>query len=40
MSIQTHSLSELIAACAALTREGIGFKADTGTLKITLTGGF
>ena len=36
--IQCHDLIELAQVCAELTRQGCAYKADTATLRITITG--
>ena len=38
MIIYCHSLDHLITIVAGLVARGIGFAADTDTLRITLTG--
>lgn len=40
MTIQTMTLNEMLDIIAGLVSRGLTFKADTATLKITLTGGF
>lgn len=39
-TIQAYDLAQMLEICALLVMKGIGFKADAGTLTITLTGAF
>jgi len=38
--IQCYDLLEMIMVCQQLTKGGLCFKADSHTLKVTLTGGY
>jgi hypothetical protein len=38
--IKCYDLAEMATLCSLLIKEGICFKADTNTMKITLTGGY
>lgn len=40
MSIQCNSVTELVEVCMQLTRNGFTYRADTGTMRVELTGGY
>lgn len=40
MTVHCTNLQEFITVCAGFVREGVTFRADSGTLTIALTGGY
>jgi len=40
MTIECHSIEELVKVCAGLVERGIKFEADTNTLAVVCTGGY